>query len=305
MTDTTTFLITGVSSGFGRAFADRALYAGHRVVGTVRRPDAVADFEALAPGRALARVLDVTHFDDIAPTIQSIEGDIAPIDVLIVNAGYGHEGTFEESTMDDLRRQFDVNVFGAVAVMKAVLPGMRQRRHGHIVVVTSVGGLVASPTLSFYHGSKFAMEGIVASLAPEVAPFGVHVTALEPGAFRTNWSGRSMVRAPRSIADYDDLLDPIRQARQVYNGQQPGNPTRAGEAILQVLQSDNPPTHLLLGSDALRAVAASLATLEREIETWRALSESTDKVLPYVPHQHLCSFDYECQWGAGNASGQA
>jgi NAD(P)-dependent dehydrogenase (short-subunit alcohol dehydrogenase family) len=277
MTDSTsTFLITGVSSGLGRSIAEAALRAGHRVVGTVRRTGAAADFEALAPGRAIARVLDLTREDEIRPAVESIETDIAPIDVLVASAGYGHEGTFEESTMEDLRRQFEVNVFGTVAVMKAVLPGMRQRRHGHIFIVTSVGGLVASPTLSFYHGSKFAMEGIAASLAPEVAPFGVRVTAIAPGGFRTDWSGRSMVRTPRSIADYDDLLDPIRQARQAHNGQQPGDPARAGDAILKVLQDDNPPLHLLLGSDALRAVAANRARLDDEIEAWRTLTQSTD-----------------------------
>jgi short-subunit dehydrogenase len=196
--------------------------------------------------------------------------------VLIASAGYGHEGTFEESTMADLHRQFDVNVFGTVAVIKAVLPGMRHRRRGHIFVVTSVGGLVASPTLSFYHGSKFAMEGIAASLALEVAPFGVHVTAIEPGGFRTDWSGRSMIRAARSITDYDNLINPIRQARQAHNGHQPGNPALAAEAILRVLQSANPPVHLLLGSDALQSVAASHARLDAEINAWRTLSQSTD-----------------------------
>jgi NAD(P)-dependent dehydrogenase (short-subunit alcohol dehydrogenase family) len=281
MTDSTsTFLITGVSSGLGRSTAEAALRAGHRVVGTVRGTEDAADFEALAPGRATARVLDLTREDEIRPAVESIETGIAPIDVLVANAGYGHEGTFEESTMEDLRRQFEVNVFGTVAVMKAVLPGMRQRRHGHIFVITSVGGQVASSTLSFYHGSKFAMEGIAASLAPEVAPFGVRVTAVAPGGFRTDWSGRSMVRAPRSIADYDDLLDPVRKARQAHNGQQPGDPARAADAILKVLQDDNPPRHLLLGSDALRAVAADRARLDDEIEAWRTLTQSTDHPEP-------------------------
>jgi NAD(P)-dependent dehydrogenase (short-subunit alcohol dehydrogenase family) len=277
MTDSTsTFLITGVSSGLGRSIAEAALRAGHRVAGTVRRIEDAAGFEALAPGRAIARVLDLTREADIRPAVESIEADIAPVDVLVANAGYGHEGTFEESTMEDLRRQFEVNVFGTVAVMKAVLPGMRQRRHGHIFVITSVGGQVASPTLSFYHGSKFAMEGITASLAPEVAPFGVRVTAVAPGGFRTDWSGRSMVRAPRSIADYDDLLDPVRQARRAHNGHQPGDPARAGDAILKVLRDDDPPRHLLLGSDALRAVAADRARRGDEIEAWRPLTQSTD-----------------------------
>jgi NAD(P)-dependent dehydrogenase (short-subunit alcohol dehydrogenase family) len=270
-----TILITGVSSGFGRAIAERALAAGHRVVGTVRRQEAAEEFEGLATGRTHARVLDITDEDAVSAVVAAIETDLGPIDVLIANAGYGHEGTFEESTMADLHRQFDVNVFGTVAVMKAVLPGMRERRHGHIFVMTSVGGLVASPTLSFYHGSKFAMEGIVSSLAPEVAPFGVRVTAVEPGGFRTDWSGRSMVRASRTVADYDQLIDPIRAARRAHNGKQPGDPARAGEAILQVLEADNPPVHLLLGLDALTAVANTHAAEQNEIDTWRHVSQGT------------------------------
>jgi NADP-dependent 3-hydroxy acid dehydrogenase YdfG len=164
-----TFLITGVSSGFGRAFAQAALEAGHTVIGTVRSTSAVTGFERLVPGRAVGRVLDLGA--GLASDLQAeavvadAESTVGPIDVLVANAGYGHEGTFEESSMEQLRDQFAVNVFGAVAVMKAVLPGMRQRRRGHILAVTSVGGLIPSPTLSFYAGSKFALEGITRSLA--------------------------------------------------------------------------------------------------------------------------------------------
>ena len=271
-----TFLITGVSSGFGRAFAEAALSSGHVVVGTVRKESDVADFEALAPGRAFGRILDITDEEAVFSTVDMIESEIAPIDVLIANAGYGHEGTFEESTMEDLHRQFDVNVFGTVAVMKAVLPGMRARRAGYIFVITSVGGVVASPTLSFYHGSKFAMEGIVTSLAAEVAPFNLHVTAIEPGGFRTDWSGRSMVRAPRLIGDYDSLLDPIRAARAAYNGKQPGDPALAGQAIFALLGAEQPPVHLLLGTDALNAVTKSQEARAVEMDAWRDLSTSTD-----------------------------
>ncbi|MFI5258599.1 MAG: oxidoreductase [Candidatus Limnocylindrales bacterium] len=274
---TKTFLITGASSGFGRSFAQQAFAAGHVVVGTVRKDADGAEFEALAPGRAIARLLDITDEAAVFGSVRAIETEIGPIDVLIANAGYGHEGTFEESSMDDLHRQFEVNVFGTVAIMKAVLPGMRERRSGHIFVVTSVGGVVASPTLSFYHGSKFAMEGIATSLAAEVAQFGVHVTAIEPGAFRTDWSGRSMVRAPRRIADYDSVIDPIRIARAAYNGRQPGDPSLAGRAILALLDSDNPPVHLLLGTDALNAVATAQQARATEIDQWRFLSASTDR----------------------------
>jgi NAD(P)-dependent dehydrogenase (short-subunit alcohol dehydrogenase family) len=276
MTGSKTLLITGVSTGLGRAFAREALAAGHRVVGTVRQTDHVAAFEDLAPGRAFGLVLDVTDEAAVGPVVGEAERAAGPIDVLIANAGYGHEGTFEESSMDDLRRQFEVNVFGAVAVIKAVLPGMRERRSGHVMAVTSMGGLIAFPGLSFYHGSKFALEGILTSLAKEVAPFGVRVTAIEPGAFRTDWAGRSMARAPRSVSDYDTLFDPIRANRQGNSGRQPGDPARAGTALLRVIDADEPPVHLLLGTDALRLVAAGRSEVDADIAGWQELSASTD-----------------------------
>jgi NAD(P)-dependent dehydrogenase (short-subunit alcohol dehydrogenase family) len=172
------FLITGVSQGLGRAFAEAALAAGHRVAGTVRNPLARADFEAIAPGRAKAIVLDVTDFAAVGPAVATLEAEFGPIDVLVNNAGYGHEGILEESPLDEILRQFDVNVFGAVAVTKAVLPGMRQRRRGHIVNITSMAGIVGLPGIAYYSGSKFALEGISEVLAKEVREFGIHVTAL-------------------------------------------------------------------------------------------------------------------------------
>jgi len=277
---TRTILITGVSSGLGRAFAEGALTAGHTVVGTVRSADAVASFEALAPGRAFARILDITCDNKVAEVIADVERHVAPVDVLVASAGYGHEGTFEESTMADLRRQFEVNVFGTVSVLKAVLPGMRQRRRGCIIVVTSVGGLVPSPTLSVYNGSKFAMEGITRSLAAEVARFGIQVTAVEPGAFRTDWSGRSMQRTARTIPDYDDLIGPISAARAAHNGNQPGDPRKAAGALLKLIDSSNPPAHLLLGTDAVAAVTTANAAFTNEIKQWSELSSSTDYAPP-------------------------
>ncbi len=271
-----TFLITGVSTGLGRAIATSALAAGHTVVGTVRRPEDGEAFEALAPGRASARILDVSDFDAVADVIAEIEATVGPIDVLINNAGYGHEGILEESSMDELRRQFDVNVFGAVAVIKAVLPGMRARRAGHIFGITSMGGLITFPGLSYYHGSKFALEGILGALGKEVAGLGIHVTAVEPGGFRTDWAGRSMVRAPRTIADYDEVFAPLRANREAASGHQLGDPAKAGAAILAVLDAPNPPAHLLLGSDALRLVESGRQRLDDDIRTWAELSRSTD-----------------------------
>lgn len=269
-------LITGVSTGFGRALAQQALTTGHRVVGTVRSAQAAEAFEALCPGRAHARLLDVTQFDAIDGIVAEIEANVGPIDVLVNNAGYGHEGILEESPLSDMRRQFDVNVFGPVALMKAVLPFMRARRRGHILNITSMGGYITMPGIAYYCGSKFALEGISETLAKEVKPFGIAVTAVAPGSFRTDWAGRSMQRTPRSIADYDTLFDPIRKAREEKSGKQLGDPVKAARAMLAVIEADEPPAHLLLGSDALRLVRGKLDDLERDLDAWAQVTVSTD-----------------------------
>ena len=270
-----TFLITGVSSGLGRAFAEGALAAGHRVIGTVRRASDAGAFAALAPDRAHPLVLDVTDFDAIPAAVADAERQAGPIDVLVNNAGYGHEGVLEESSMDDLRRQFAANVFGPVAMAKAVLPGMRERRRGHIVNVTSMGGFITMPGIAFYCGSKFALEGISEALGKEVAGFGIRVTALAPGQFRTDWAGRSMERTPRSIADYDAVMDPIRAGRQAKSGHQPGDPAKAAQALLALVEAEDPPVRLFLGDDALGLVEQKLDAMRAEIAAWDALSRST------------------------------
>ncbi|WP_186012481.1 oxidoreductase [Burkholderia gladioli] len=269
-------LITGVSSGFGRALAREALAAGHTVVGTVRSDEARRDFESLSSGAAVARVLDVTDFDAIDGVVAEIEAQVGPIDVLVNNAGYGHEGVMEESPLSDLRRQFDVNVFGAVAMMKAVLPFMRERRHGHIVNITSMGGYITMPGITYYCGSKFALEGISEALGKEVRALGIAVTAVAPGSFRTDWAGRSMARTPRSIPDYDAIFDPIRQAREEKSGKQLGDPVKAARAMLVAIDAEQPPAHLLLGSDALGLVRGKLAAMEEEIDAWEGVTVSTD-----------------------------
>ena len=271
-----TLLITGASSGFGLALAQEALADGHRVVGTVRSEQARVALEALAPGRALGRLLDVTDFAAIEPLVAEIEKTVGPLDVLVNSAGYGHEGILEESPLAEMRRQFDVNVFGAVAMMKAVLPYMRQRRRGHILNITSMGGFITLPGIAYYCGSKFALEGISEVVGKEVEGFGIAVTAVAPGSFRTDWAGRSMVRSPRSIADYDALFDPVRQARQEKSGKQLGDPRKAARAMLEAIASTNPPAHLLLGSDALGLVRQKLGALEEEIAAWEATTRSTD-----------------------------
>ncbi|MEK0246851.1 oxidoreductase [Raoultella sp. BAC10a-01-01] len=271
-----TLLITGVSSGFGRALAEEALQQGFRVVGTVRNQQDKIDFEALKPGSAFARILDVTHDGEPQQVVASIEREIGQVDVLVNNAGYGLEGILEETSLNQVRRQFDVNVFGAVAMMQAVLPYMRQRRAGRILNITSMGGMITLPGLGIYHGSKFALEGISESLAKEVRDLGIYVTAIEPGAFRTDWAGRSMVRAERSISDYDAVFEPLRQRRQEVSGKQLGDPIKAAQVMLKLIDSNNPPMHLLLGSDAVRLVKEKLELLQREFSEWETLSLSTD-----------------------------
>ena len=271
-----TFLITGVSSGLGRAFAEGALAAGHQVIGTVRSPAASHDFASLAPDRAFGAVLDVTDFDRIPEVVAAVERAAGPIDVLVNNAGYGHEGILEETSLDQLRRQFDANVFGAVELIRAVLPGMRQRRSGHIVNVTSMGGFITMPGITAYCGSKFALEGISEALGKEVKHLGIHVTALAPGQFRTEWAGRSMVRAARGIDDYDEVMNPVRAARQAKSGHQPGDPAKAAQALLKLVEADQPPTRLYLGADALQLVSAKLDTMKAEMAAWDDVSRSTD-----------------------------
>ena len=270
-----TFLITGVSTGLGRAFAEAALAAGHRVIGTVRRAQDADRFAALHPDRAFPVLLDVTDYASIPDAVAAAEAKAGSIDVMVNNAGYGHEGALEESSLDDLERQFAANVYGPVAMIHAVLPGMRRRRRGHIVNVTSMAGFITMPGISFYCGSKFALEGISEALGKEVAGFGVHVTALAPGQFRTDWAGRSMDRTPRSIADYDEVMDPVRAARHAKSGNQPNDPAKAAQALLRLVETDDPPVRLYLGEDALQFVGDKLAAFQSEMARWEPVSRTT------------------------------
>jgi NAD(P)-dependent dehydrogenase (short-subunit alcohol dehydrogenase family) len=236
-------LITGVSTGFGRALAEAALAKGYRVVGTLRSEAAKKEFEALKPGQAFGRVLDVTDTAAIAPMVAEIEKSVGPVHALVNNAGYGFEGILEESTLDEVRHQFDVNVFGAVAMIQAVLPFMRKRKAGRILNITSMGGTITFPGIGVYNGSKFALEGISEALAKEVKGLGIHVTAVAPGGFRTDWAGRSMIRKERSITDYDEVFEPIRKRRQDMSGKQIGDPKKAAAAMLTLIEVENPPMH--------------------------------------------------------------
>jgi len=271
-----TFLITGASSGLGRAMAHAAIAAGHRVVGTVRHEADRAALEALDPERANAWLLDVTEFTEIDTAVAHIEHRYGTIDVLVNAAGYGHEGILEESPLQEMRRQFDVNLFGTVAMIKAVLPHMRKRRHGHIINITSMAGYVGLAGIAYYTASKFALEGLTEALAKEVAHLGIKVTSVAPGSFRTDWAGRSMIRSPRTIEEYDALFSPIRRARQAKSGRQKGDPAAAASAMLALTEMETPPVHLLLGNDAIDLVVPALQARMAEIQAQAALSRSTD-----------------------------
>lgn len=270
-----TFFITGANSGFGLAIATAASNQGHTVVGTIRSEASRASLAKRLPA-ARSVLCDVTEFDRIPDVVEQAEIDHGPVDVLINNAGYGHEGILEESPLEEMKRQFDVNVFGAVAVAKAFLPRFRKRRRGFIVNVSSMGGMITMPGIAYYCGSKFALQGISEVMRAEMAPFGVHVTTLCPGSFRTDWAGRSMIRTERSIAHYDALFDPIREARQEKSGKQLGDPAKLAAAVLRLIASDDPPPQLLLGSDSLKLVSERIEHLQQEIETWKSVTVSTD-----------------------------
>ena len=270
------FFITGVSSGFGRALTEEAISAGHRVIGTLRDEALKTELEQQYPGQFYGRVLDVTDFSALPAIVEEVEQQIGAVDVLVNNAGYGHEGIMEESPMEDIFRQFNVNVFGAVAVIKAFLPYFRQRRAGHILNITSMGGFITMPGISYYCGSKFALQGISETLSAELKPFNIAVTAVQPGSFRTDWAGRSMVRSPRSISDYDQSFGPIRETREKRSGHQPGDPRKAARAMLTLVSLPEPPEFLLLGSDAVKLVRDKIIRMQSSMDDMESLSQSTD-----------------------------
>ncbi|XBS68253.1 oxidoreductase [Acerihabitans sp. KWT182] len=261
--------ITGVSSGLGRAMAEAALARGHRVIGTLRQGDQLAAFERNAPGRAIGRLLDVTDISKIETLVTSIEAEYGAIDVLINNAGYGLRGVVEELALDALRQQFEVNVFAPVALIQAVLPGMRKRRQGHIINISSMGGVVAFPGLGAYNSSKFAILGIGDALAKEVAPLGIHVTTVEPGVFRSDWGGRSLAQSDHVIPDYHWVFDAKRAP--AFNW---GDPAALAAVVMDVIDADVPPLHLLVGPTAVRLVREKLAALSAEIDRWEPLSQA-------------------------------
>ena len=270
------WFITGCSTGFGRDLAKLVLDRGWRTVVTARDQARVADLVQGCENRALALDLDVTDPAQITAAVQAAEDRFGAIDVLVNNAGYGYQASVEEGVEAEIRAQFDANFFGLAAMIRAVLPGMRARRRGHILNITSVAGFVGFPGSGYCAASKHAVEGLSDSLGREVAPLGIRVTCIEPGPFRTDWAGRSLKQTPSRIADYADTAAARLKATAEKSGKQEGDPVRAGEAMIRVVEDANPPRHLVLGAWGLDAVTGKLSDTLAEIEAWRDVGLAAD-----------------------------
>ncbi|KMO16977.1 oxidoreductase [Methylobacterium indicum] len=278
MTQTATpvWLITGCSTGFGRELARLVLDRGWRAVVTARDAARVADLASGAEDRALALPLDVTKPDQVAAVVAQATQRFGRIDVLVNNAGYGYQASVEEGEEDKIRAQFDANVFGLFAITRAVLPVMRAQESGHVVNITSVAGLIGFPGSGYYAASKHAVEGWSDALAAEVGPLGIRVTCVEPGPFRTDWAGRSLVQTPSRIADYTETAGARMASTAEKSGTQAGDPVRAAEAMIRLTETSSPPRHLVLGAFGFEAVTERLRGRLKEIEASEAVSRGAD-----------------------------
>ena len=270
------WFITGASTGFGRLLAEEVLRRGGKVIATARLLEKVADLEEKYPERAKAYALDVTDPAQVISIVAQATSCFAPVDVLVNNAGYGLAGAVEETTEDEFLPMFETNVFGLIRVTKAFLPKLRERRSGHIVNLSSVGGLIGSPGWGFYNATKFAVEGFSEALAAELEPLGVSVTVVEPGPFRTDFLGRSGVEAEGRIADYDSTAGKTREYFHTQAGKQKGDPQRAVEAIIAAVEAPQPPKHLLLGQMALTRFRKRLDDWTAELDTWQSTTVGAD-----------------------------
>lgn len=271
-----TWLITGCSTGLGRALADAVIGAGHNAVVTARDAAAVADLAESAPERVLAAALDVTDPAQVASAVRQAIERFGNIDVLVNNAGYGYRAAVEEGDDADVRALFETHFFGTVAMIKAVLPGMRARRSGAIVNISSIGAQLTPVGSGYYSAAKAAIEGISGALRGELVPLGISVTIVEPGAFRTDFAGRSLVQSATVIDDYAATAGRRRKENDTMHGNQPGDPAKAGNAIIAAVESPEPPAFLLLGPDALAAYRYTADARAAEIQKWEQLTSGTD-----------------------------
>jgi NAD(P)-dependent dehydrogenase (short-subunit alcohol dehydrogenase family) len=274
------WFITGCSTGFGRALATLLLKRGDRVVVTARDPETVRDFES--KGEVLILPLDVTDQGAIETAVKAAEARFGVIDVLVNNAGIGYFGAIEEGEDLQVRRLFEINVFGLARMIQAVLPGMRKRRKGYIVNLSSIGGLVSFPAVGYYNASKFAVEGLSEALWQEVEPLGIGVMLVEPSGFRTDWAGRSADERRRRIDDYETTAGVALKRLREGSGHQAGDPARAAQAIVDAIESGKPPHRLLLGNFAYEGAMAKLEELRREFTAGEAIARAADA--PKVKH---------------------
>ncbi|WP_184718724.1 oxidoreductase [Caulobacter sp.] len=272
-----TWFITGAARGLGAAIARAALEAGDRIVVTGRNRAALVETFGEDNDAVLSLAMDVTDATQIQAAVDAAKARFGGIDVLVNNAGYGHLGIFEEIRPEDIRPQFDTNVFGLIDVTRAVLPVMRAQRSGQVFNISSIGGMLGGASSAIYCASKFAVEGFSESLADEVKGFGIHVTVVEPGFFRTDFLDGSSVRhADAPVADYAEVSAAIRAFYDARSHNQAGDPVKLGQALVVLANSDAPPIRWSAGTDAIGVVEAKIALLNKELEAWRALSASTD-----------------------------
>jgi NAD(P)-dependent dehydrogenase (short-subunit alcohol dehydrogenase family) len=268
------WFITGVSSGIGRAVAEQALAQGARVVGTLRREDQFAEFEALAPGRALAVKIDITQPEQVEAGVKKAVDEFGRIDVLVNNAGYGLVGALEETSDAEASGVFETNFFGMLRVTRAILPVMRAQRSGRIITLSAIAGFTAFPGFGVYSASKFALEGLTEALAKEVKPLGIGVTLITAGVFRTRFAGNAMQFTENVIEDYGATAGYFRSHISQLDGNQPNDPVKAAKAILEIASVDNPPMRLFLGEDALHWGREKVAQVQGEIDAWESLGGS-------------------------------
>jgi NAD(P)-dependent dehydrogenase (short-subunit alcohol dehydrogenase family) len=271
-----TWLITGCSTGLGRALAEAVIGAGHNAVVSARNVAKVADLADIAPDRVLAVALDVTDPQQVASAAQQADDRFGGVDVLVNNTGYGYRAAVEEGDDADVRTLFDTHFFGAVAMIKAVLPGMRGRRSGAIVNISSIGAQLTPVGSGYYAAVKAAIEGMSGALRGELAPLGISVTAVEPGAFRTDFAGRSLTQSATVIDDYSDTAGQRRKENDTMDGNQAGDPAKAAAAIIAAVESGEPPGFLLLGPDALAAYRYVADARAGEIAKWEQLTIGTN-----------------------------
>ncbi len=270
-----TWLITGCSTGLGRHLAEAVLARGYNAIVTARDAAKVQDLVDASPDTALALALDVTEDTQVTNAVQQAEERFGGVDVLLNNAGYGYRAAVEEGEVPEVAKLFATNFFGPVAMIKAVLPGMRARRDGAIVNISSIGARISPPGSGYYSAAKAALEAMSASLRRELEPLGITVTVVEPGGFRTDFAGRSLQQSRDAIADYADTAGRRRKEHDTAHGNQPGDPARAAQAIITAVEAPESPFLLLLGKDALAGFRAVIDAQDKELEAWEELSLST------------------------------